>query len=248
MVKSCPIVEWSVIRMPFKYQTKFNPMFKWWSEYQNYNLNTRQVKHCYSVIQMFVIQIPTVYNPWNSFVALGIIVHSTLNLKRFSHQSMLQSSAAGIWCRTLLYCYEMSGRVTFSRRRYKSVRALCLPHNYFVLPSSVVHWHWKREYLVSIHCVSLLELPATINLYKYYKEPSIIFILLLVCQATSPTSSHSPTRCDRVSFDVSSRRKFRRFDSRRQSCRQPSHRSWHTTQDADERQDWCHAGLFTART
>ena len=107
MVKSCPIVEWSVIRMPFKYQTKFNPMFKWWSEYQNYNLNTRQVKHCYSVIQMFVIQIPTVYNPWNSFVALGIIVHSTLNLKRFSHQSMLQSSAAGIWCRTLLYCYEM---------------------------------------------------------------------------------------------------------------------------------------------
>ena len=77
--KSCPIAEWSVIRMPFEYRTKFCPVFGPPFEYRtgiqmvvwipNYHLNTGhlntgQVKVRYSdvsVIQMFVIQIPTVF-------------------------------------------------------------------------------------------------------------------------------------------------------------------------------------------
>ena len=69
--------------MPFEYQTKFSLVFRPPFEYRtgiwmvdwipNYHLNTGQVKVCYSdvfVIQMFVIQIPTVFrsplNVWPS--------------------------------------------------------------------------------------------------------------------------------------------------------------------------------------
>ena len=51
-------------------------------------------------------------------------------------------------CAKWYRCYEtiLSGRVMFTRRRYKCGRALCLHHYYSVSASSVVHWHWKREY------------------------------------------------------------------------------------------------------
>ena len=49
-------------------------------------------------------------------------------------------------------CYETipSGRVAFTGHRCKCGHALCLPCYCSVLPSSVVHWHWKREYRKSI--------------------------------------------------------------------------------------------------
>ena len=85
MVKSCPITNWSIIRMPFEYRTKFFPVFKTPFEYRtsirmvvwilNYHLNTGhlntgQVKVCYSDVS--VIQIPTVVGysnsgPWSCF-------------------------------------------------------------------------------------------------------------------------------------------------------------------------------------
>ena len=48
----------------------------------------------------------------------------------------------------IVWSYEtiLSGRAMFTRRHYNCGRALCLPHNYSVLPSPVVNWHWKREY------------------------------------------------------------------------------------------------------
>ena len=46
-----------------------------------------------------------------------------------------------IVCLFYIKCYEttLSGQVMFIRRCCKCGRALCLPHNYSVLPSSVVH-------------------------------------------------------------------------------------------------------------
>ena len=45
-------------------------------------------------------------------------------------------------------CYEtiLSSWVTFTTHCCTRDHALYLPHNYYVLPSAVVHWHWKREY------------------------------------------------------------------------------------------------------
>ena len=44
----------------------------------------------------------------------------------------------------------LSGRVTFTGRHCQCGYAVCLPHNYSVLPSAVVHWHWKREKFLHI--------------------------------------------------------------------------------------------------
>ena len=73
MVKSCPIIKWSIIQLPFGYRTKFSMVFRPPFEYRtpiwmvvwipNYHLNTEhlntgQVKVCYSDVS--VIKIPTV--------------------------------------------------------------------------------------------------------------------------------------------------------------------------------------------
>ena len=49
-----------------------------------------------------------------------------------------------------------------------------LPHNYSVSPSSFVHWHCAHS------CVSLLELPAMINLYKDYYTLSVVIKVVLL--------------------------------------------------------------------
>ena len=68
--------------------------------------------------------------------------------------------------------------VTFARRRCKCRRALCLPNNYSVLPSSVVLWHQMREFTLIHYCVSFTGILAMFNLYYH---PPLINYQVWIC-------------------------------------------------------------------